>query len=167
MRPDSANKSIPYRFTASFGLFCVKSTTPVWRPNGGGLVEYAIHFPRRFPQNSSEIHGKSVPNTRVRENTSISILLFIATANRCRVCYTLPSPCGAVGSFWLEALIRFHRSKAVIATQNYIINIKSRLRLDLTLPGAFFAERNSFVTWLNFFRRGTAQTRCCYAVLFY
>ena len=71
-------------------------------------------------------------------------------------------PCGAVGSFWHEALIRFHRSKAVIATQNYIINIKSRLRLDLTLPGAFFAERNSFIAWLNFFRRVTARARCLY-----
>ena len=58
---------------------------------------------------------------------------------------------GAVGNFWLEALIRFYRGKAVKATRNYKINIKSRLRLDLTLPGAFFAERNSFIFgWISF-----------------
>ena len=72
---------------------------------------------------------------------------------------------GAVGSFWLEALIRFHRSKTFKATRNYKIYIKSRLRLDLTLPGAFFAERNSFNAWLNFFRRVTARARCIDAVL--
>ena len=30
---------------------------------------------------------------------------------------------------------------------------------NLTLPGASFAERNSFIALLNFFRRATAQAR--------
>ncbi len=43
--------------------------------------------------------------------------------------------------------MKFRRSKAIKATRNYKINIKLYLRLGLTLPGAFFAERNSFVAW--------------------